>query len=565
VRLAPGVTLSYEDAVAQITAPGERYETTEVEVGGVTYTAFKGAPATLKDLFDLTRLYDATEYLVYEDERYTYAEVYARADGIAAALVDTYGVAKGDRVAIAMRNYPEWIFTYLGAVSIGAVVVSMNAWWTPEEMAYGLEDSGATVLVADVERVERSRGAAAALGIRTIGVRLPEGFTAEGVDRWEDVVTVGAERPDIAIDPDDDATILYTSGTTGHPKGAVSTHRAVIQALMGFGCKSSIDSLRRPEEAAGRTGAPVFILIVPLFHVTGNVPVFLGSLISGLKLVVMHKWDAGRALQLIDRERVTNFIGVPTQSWDLLEHPDFEKYDTSTLTSVGGGGAPAPPQLVGRVGSSFKAAKPNIGYGMTETNAYGPGNSGLDYETRPTSTGRSTPILKVEVRDPELNAVPAGELGEIWMKGPNVIRGYWNKPEATAETIVDGWLRTGDLGRMDDEGFVYIEDRAKDMILRGGENVYSAEVEAAIYEYPAVYEAAVFGLPHDRLGEEVAVAIVPRAGETVDPAELQAFLREHIAPFKVPTKVFLFDEALPRNPAGKILKRQLRDELTEPA
>ena len=217
------------------------------------------------------------------------------------------------------------------------------------------------------------------------------------------------------------------------------------------------------------------------------------------------------------------------------------------------------------MGSSFKAAKPNIGYGMTETNAYGPGNSGIDYETRPTSTGRSTPILKVEVRDPDLNAVPAGELGEIWMKGPNVIRGYWNKPEATAETIVDGWLRTGDLGRMDDEGFVYIEDRAKDMILRGGENVYSAEVEAAIYEHPAVYEAAVFGLPHDRLGEEVAVAIVPRAGETVDPAELQAFLREHIAPFKVPSKVFLFDEALPRNPAGKILKRQLRDELTEPA
>jgi len=557
------VTLSYEEASAQITAPGERYETHEVEVRGVTYTAFKGAPSSLKELADLTRLYGDTEYLVYEDERYTYADVYARADGIAAALVNDYGVQKGDRVAIAMRNYPEWIITYLGALSIGAVVVSMNAWWTADEMAYGLEDSGAKVLVADLERVERSREAAEGLGLRTIGVRLDEEEVPPGVERWEDVVVPGAARPEVEVGPDDDATILYTSGTTGRPKGAVSTHRAIVQALMGFGCKTSIDSLRRPEEAAGRTGAPVFILIVPLFHVTGNVPVFLGSLASGLKLVIMHKWDPGQALVLIEREKVTNFIGVPTQSWDLLEHPDFEKYDTSTLTSVGGGGAPAPPQLVGRVGSSFKTAKPNIGYGMTETNAYGPGNSGADYETHPTSTGRSTPILTVEIRDADANPVPAGQPGEIWMKGPNLIRGYWNKPEATAETIVDGWLRTGDLGRMDEEGFLYIEDRAKDMILRGGENVYSAEVEAAIYEHPAVYEAAVFGLPHERLGEEVAVAIVPRQGETIDPDELRTFLAAQIAPFKIPSKVFFYDEALPRNPAGKILKRQLRDDLTE--
>jgi long-chain acyl-CoA synthetase len=557
------VTLSYEEASAQITAPGERYETHEIDVDGITYTAFKGAPSSLKELADLTRLYGDTLYLVYEDERYTYADVYARADGVAAALVNRYGVQKGDRVAIAMRNYPEWIITYLGALSIGAVVVSMNAWWTADEMAYGLEDSGTKVLVADLERIERSRAAAAELGIATIGVRLDEEEVPPTVDRWEDVVEIGATRPEVEVGPEDDATILYTSGTTGRPKGAVSTHRAVIQALMGFGCKTSIDSLRRPEEAVGRTGAPVFILIVPLFHVTGNVPVFLGSLASGLKLVIMHKWDPGQALQLIERERVTNFIGVPTQSWDLLEHPDFEKYDTSTLTSVGGGGAPAPPQLVGRVGSSFKTAKPGIGYGMTETNAYGPGNSGTDYETHPSSTGRGTPILELEIRDPDANPVPTGERGEIWMKGPNLIRGYWNKPEATAETIVDGWLRTGDLGRMDDEGFLYIEDRAKDMILRGGENVYSAEVEAAIYEHPAVYEAAVFGLPHERLGEEVAVAIVPREGQTIDPDELRTFLADHIAPFKIPTKVFFFDEALPRNPAGKILKRQLRDELSD--
>ncbi|QXC62446.1 AMP-binding protein [Aquihabitans sp. G128] len=554
------MTLSYDDAAAQLTAPGERYETEQIEVRGVAYTAFKGVPASLRDLFDLTRGYGATPFLVYEDETYSYDEVYAAADGLAAVLQQRYGVAKGDRVAIAMRNYPEWIMTYLATLSIGAVVVSMNAWWTADELDYGLEDSGAKVLVADVERVERTRESAARLGVATIGVRLGDTAASGAVDRWDDVVATGVVPERVEIGPDDDATILYTSGTTGRPKGAVSTHRAVLQALMGFSCKVAIDSLRRPAEGSGRTGSPVFILIVPLFHVTGNVPVFLGSLASGLKLVIMHKWDPGRALELIEREKVTNFVGVPTQSWDLLEHPDFAKYDTSSLASVGGGGAPAPPQLVSRVSNSFKAAKPNIGYGMTETNAYGPGNSGTDYETHPTSTGRATPILQIEIRDAQDQPVPVGERGEICMKGPNLIRGYWNRPEATAETFVDGWLHTGDLGRVDDEGFVYIEDRAKDMILRGGENVYSAEVEAAIYEHPAVYEAAVFGVPHERLGEEVAAAIVPRPGMDIDPDELTAFLKARIAGFKVPTKVMTFTEALPRNPAGKILKRDLRDQ-----
>ena len=556
------MTLSYDEAAAQITAPGERFETGEIVVRGVTYTAFTTTPATMRDLFDLTRGYGPTTFLVYEDESYTYDEVFAAADGLAATLQERYGVVKGDRVAIAMRNFPEWIMTYLATLSIGAVCVSMNAWWTADELGYGLEDSGAKVLVADEERVERTRGSATRLGFATVGVRLSAGDVADGVDRWEDVVVAGAEFERVDIEPDADATILYTSGTTGRPKGAVSTHRAIIQALMGFSCKVTLDSLRRPDEASGRTGTSVFILIVPLFHVTGNVPVLLGALASGLKLVIMHKWDPLRALQLIEREKVTNFVGVPTQSWDLLEHPDFAKYDTSTLASVGGGGAPAPPQLVNRVANSFAAAKPNIGYGMTETNAYGPGNSGTDYTDHPTSTGRATPILQIEIRDPEGNTVPAGTRGEICMKGPNLIRGYWNRPEATAETFIDGWLQTGDLGRIDEEGFVYIEDRAKDMILRGGENVYSAEVEAAIYEHPAVYEAAVFGVPHERLGEEVAVALVPRPGHTIDVAEFTAFLKERIAPFKVPTQIMTFNEALPRNPAGKILKRDLRDQFS---
>jgi long-chain acyl-CoA synthetase len=288
----------------------------------------------------------------------------------------------------------------------------------------------------------------------------------------------------------------------------------------------------------------------------------LSCFASGLKLVIMYKWDPDRALELIEREQVTNFVGVPTQSWDLLESPRFAEFDTSSLRSVGGGGAPAPPELVKRVNNSFAKGGPNIGYGMTETNAYGPGNNGADYVSHPTSTGRSTPILEIDVRDPDGNSLPVGERGEIWFKGPNLIRGYWNRRSDTAETIIDGWLRTGDLGRIDADDFVYVEDRAKDMVLRGGENVYCAEVEAAIYEHPAVYEAAVFGVPHERLGEEVAAVVFPRAGHDLTVEALQAHVRERLAGFKVPSRILLCDAPLPRNPAGKILKRDLRESFT---
>jgi long-chain acyl-CoA synthetase len=284
---------------------------------------------------------------------------------------------------------------------------------------------------------------------------------------------------------------------------------------------------------------------------------------SGLKLVMMRKWDPERALELIEREKVTNFVGVPTQSWDLLEAPSFATTDTSSLVSVGGGGAPAPPQLVKRVSTNFAKASPGIGYGMTETNAYGPQNSGVDYVEHPTSTGRSTPILIVEIRDPDGHPVPTGERGEIWFKGPNLIRGYWNRPDATAETIVDGWLRSGDIGRVDDEGFVYVEDRAKDMVLRAGENIYCAEVEAALYEHPAVHEAAVFGVPDERLGEEVAAAVFLRQGADATVEELQAHVAERLAPFKVPVRIHVWATDLPRTETGKVLKTALRTALAE--
>jgi long-chain acyl-CoA synthetase len=551
--------LNYDEAVEAVTASGQRYETERIVVDGVKLTAFKNVPRSLRELFGSLRGREGT-FLVYEDERWSVADFVGRMDALGAALVERYGVRPGDRVAVGMRNYPEWVVSAGAVLSVGAVLVSLNAWWTEDELDYALGDATPTVLIADIERVERTRESAARRGVRTIGVRLDT--VPEGVDRWEEVVQPGAALPEVDVAPDDDATILYTSGTTGRPKGAVSTHRAVLQALAGFGCRTAVVRVLHPDEAPTTPAPPVFILIVPLFHVTGFVPVLLSCVGNGLKLVMMYRWDADRALELIERERVTNFVGVPTQSWDLLESPRFAETDTSSLVSVGGGGAPAPPELVKRVSSSFRQGRPSIGYGMTETNAYGPQNSGTDYESHPTSTGRATPILEISVRDDDGSPMPVGSRGEIWFKGPHLIRGFWNRPDATAEAIVDGWLRTGDIGRVDDEGFVYVEDRAKDMVLRGGENVYCTEVEAAIYEHPSVYEAAVFGVPHERLGEEVAAAVYLRPGVTLTAEELQRHVGERLAPFKVPSRVLVLDHPLPRNASGKILKRELRDEVS---
>jgi long-chain acyl-CoA synthetase len=304
-----------------------------------------------------------------------------------------------------------------------------------------------------------------------------------------------------------------------------------------------------------------FILVVPLFHVTGCVAVMLNAVAAGTKLVLMYKWNPERALELIEREHITQFVGVPTMSWDLLESPDFASRDTSSLAAVGGGGAPAPPELVRRVEEGFSRGRPQIGYGLTETNAYGPGNTGDDYVRKPNSSGRCVRVMDIRIVGDDGLPVATGEVGEICFRGPMVIRGYWNRPEATAEAIVDGWLRTGDLGRLDDEGFIYIEDRAKDMVIRAGENIYCAEVEAAIYDHPAVYEAAVFGIPHARLGEELVAAVLVKSGQTLDEAGLQGHVRERLAGFKVPSRVVFVDTQLPRGATGKILKRELRDSL----
>ncbi len=552
---------SWEEAIATLTGPGCPFEIVEREIAGRKTKVFSKTVSSLRERFLAARLHGDKTFLVYEDEVWNFTETMARVDEIADALVSRYGIKPGDRVAIAMRNYPEWIMSFAAIVSVGGIAVCMNSWWKTDEVTYGLEDSSPRLLISDIERFRTAESALSRLGIQAMVVRYG-GALPDGVDRMEDVLQSCATMPDVTVGPDDDATILYTSGTTGYPKGAVSSNFAVLSSLDSFACRALAGAMSQPAKEPNPYEA-CFILAVPLFHVTGLVPVMLSCFMNGIKLVMMYKWSPERALELIERERVTQFVGVPTMTFDMLESPEFETRDTSSLASVGGGGAPMPPELVGRVDETFKRARPGLGYGMTETNAYGPQISGDDYILRPRSTGRSVPTLEVQAFDEEMNPLPAGKVGELCFKGPNLIRGYWNKPEATAETIVDGWLRSGDLGRVDEEGFVYVEDRIKDMVLRAGENIYCAEVEAILYEFQDVHEAAVFGIPHERFGEEVACAVLPKKGRSIDVESLREHLSAKLASFKVPSIIEVASQALPRNAAGKILKRDLRDALVE--
>jgi long-chain acyl-CoA synthetase len=558
------MSMTFLEANTAVTGPGQIFELIDGEVRGVKMKVFKNAPAHLGQVFAGSRGHGDKTFLVYEDEIITFAQAADRIDALASLLVNTYGVKKGDRVAVAMRNFPEWVMSFAAIISVGAVNVSMNSWWTEDEMDFALEDSGATVLICDQQRFDIGAASCVKKNIKVLVVRAEKSLPA-GVDKWEEVLPLGDKHPGADISPDDDATILYTSGTTGRPKGAVSTHRAILSSIMAFSARNTIFQMSgtKLKDVDGPEVPTSFILIVPLFHVTGCVPVMLSCFVAGLKLAIMYKWDPEKALEMIEREQITNFVGVPTQSWDLVNSPAFEKYDTSSLRAVGGGGAPSPTSLVGKVNDKVKNGNPQLGYGMTETNAFGPAITGSDYLSHPTSTGRASWPMMVEVRDENLKPVPTGQSGEIWFFGPMLIRGYWNRPDATAETIVDGWLRSGDLGRLDADGYVYVEDRVKDMILRAGENVYGAEVENAIYEHPAVHEAAVFGVPHERLGEEVGVAILVNDGMTLTPEELWAFLDAKIAKFKIPTQVVIMSEPLPRNAAGKFLKRELQQHVVK--
>jgi long-chain acyl-CoA synthetase len=539
---------------------------TEVEVRGNMIKTYAAAPPSLREVWLASAAHGDKDYLVYHDERLTYTETHARVASIANWLV-AQGVGSGDRVAIAMRNYPEWLQCYWATVSIGAAVVGVNAWWVGPELVYGLNDSKPKVMICDQERLERTLEHKSEIPpMVMVGVRLTRDMP--DVVPWADLISTGGGLPAATVDPDSDACIFYTSGTTGNPKGAQLTHRGCVNNIMNLAfwgtCLTTL--AERAGSAPATTGedeAPAMSALVttPLFHVTANNCLSHGATLNGGKLVHMYKWDAGEALKLIETEKVTNLTGVPVMSRELISHPDYNKYDTSSLVSVGGGGAQLQPDLVNKIDEAVATARPNTGYGMTETCGIITSISADFFIDKPDSCGPAMPNFDAKCVDADGNEVAQGQVGELWVKGAPVIKGYLNREEATAESITDGWLHTGDVARIDEHGFIFIVDRVKDMVLRGGENVYCAEVESAIYEHPAIAECTVFGVPDTRLGEEVGVAIFCKEGTPVSAETIRNHCHERISSHKVPRYIWFLNEALPRNASGKFLKRELRDSL----
>lgn len=565
--------MSIAQANAMLGSPGSPVELEDAVINGVSMKTYKNAPPTVHSILMLAAAtHPDRDYIVFQDERVTYTAMLRAVEHFAAALRDKYGITKGDRVAVIMRNYPQWPVAFYAALSLGAIATPMNSWWTGEELQYGLSFAGVKAAVVDPQIFERIHEHMEDLpDLKHIIVARDPGEehndprvdTLESMigtaNSWADLPVIGL--PDVVVTPEDDATIMYTSGTTGKPKGALATHRAVVSNMFNSLTCSARMFLRKgePVPEPDPDVSRATLVSIPFFHATGAFAVLVPTALRGDKIVSMYKWDAGEALPIIEREKITNIGGVPAIAWQVLEHPDREKYDLSSIEVVSYGGAPSAPELVSTIKKRLPNAAPGNGWGMTETCATVTLNLGEDYVNRPSSAGAPPGAVELKVCDPDGNALGAGEVGELWCKSPSNCKLYWNRPDATAETYRDGWVVTGDLARLDEEGFLYLVDRAKDMLIRGGENVYCIEVESALYDHPAVMDAAVVGIPHKILGEEVGAVVQLTPGKDVTEDELRAHVANQLAAFKVPVEIQFQTDPLPRNANGKILKAELRE------
>ena len=547
-------------AMDWLTAPGGPLETEMVMRGGNALPAFKQAPASLAAMFEAScAKHGEALFLVDSTVRLSFAETYALARRMAAGLIVRHGVARGDRVGIAARNSANWIIAYMAVLMAGGCVTLLNGWWTGNELADGIEQTGCKLVLADKERVAR-------LTDQTHGAKLvvfAHGDPESGLAGL--MAAPGEDTPLPGLAGSDLATILFTSGSTGTSKGAFSDHRSVVHGAMSYAAQTLMLLTWLTGRGEAPTSQPIALVSIPLFHITAEVPLFLQSFLIGRALVLMPKWDTREAMRLIEQERITYFVGVPLMSYEIATHPERGNYDLSSCVSFVAGGAPRPIEHVTHIREALPHAFPLLGYGLTETNAVGCGNFNENYLEKPTSTGpASRPIVELAIFDDAGEPLPAGKTGEIAFRSIANFSGYWNNPEATADAIrSDGFFLTGDLGYCDEDGYLYIVDRKKEIIIRGGENISCIEVEQALYAHPAVAEASVFGLPDARLGEVPVAVVFAKPGHALDLEELRTFVAAQIAHFKVPERIWQESEPLPRLGTEKVNKRALKARYAE--
>ena len=552
----------YKIAWNELTLPGAEYELTRTQIRGQSILEFVNAPKNIGEFWNATQIHGERDYLVYKDERITYKRAHEITASVANWLFEN-NITSGDCVAIAMRNYPEWLLIYWACLSVGITAVGMNAWWVTDEMEYALQDSKPKAIFCDVERLQRIKPVLNQFpDMKLIAVRTP---ALENMTSWTEIIQTKATMPVVDVDPDHDACVFYTSGTTGLPKGALLTHRGCINTLknVNFFSESTKLAVIRTDKLPKSNAIvyPVGLVTTPLFHVTANNVLSYQTTAAGGTLVLMYKWDAGDALRLIETHKISALSGVPTMSREVLNHPDIDKYDLSSLLTLTGGGAPLPPDLVHQIDKKDIPAIPIVGYGMTETCGLISAIAGDFLVEKPSSVGRILPNLEVRIVDDNHNIKKAGEVGEVTIRGASIIKGYLNRQKDTSETIIDGWLQTGDLGYIDEDEYLFLVDRKKDMVLRGGENVYCTEVESALFSHPHVSEACVFGTPDERLGEEVAASILLLPDQKISADELRHYLSSRIAKHKIPRFIWFATNPLPRNATGKFVRKDIKASL----
>jgi long-chain acyl-CoA synthetase len=559
--------------IYNITAPKGAFEVCTKIRNGVTYPTFLTLPNSLGEMFrNAADTHGDADFLVYQDERYSFEKLYQLGTSFREVLIHKYNIKRGDKVVIAMRNYPEWLVSFMGITMLGAVVVPINAWWSKQELLQVIKHSEALMVITDDKRYGLLQDALQQIKIPCLIARpnqqqdnelcLMRNIKSVVTHHTQNQASIGSTT-DIISSGDvllnHTASIFYTSGSTGLPKGAVSTHESILTALNTWLMLGAAAGIANGSANAQPAYPAAALMTVPLFHVTGCHTLFLLSMLIGRKTVMMPYWDAKLALILIEKERVTYFNGVPTMSLELMNHPQKHQYDLTSLLDICAGGAARAPEHVRKISQSFAQGNPSCGYGLTETNALGAVNGPVEYLAKPTSAGLPTPpIVDVQIFNDANQSVPQGQVGEIVIKSIANISGYWRDDAATAAAFSNGYFKSGDLGFLDEDGFIYIVDRIKDIIIRGGENISCFEVESALYKHTQVVETSVFALPDPRLGEVPGAVVYVKNIKAVDEDSLKLFLENLIAHFKVPSKIWLVEQKLPRLGSGKIDKRGLK-------